>query len=157
MASLSWDSEIDAWSGTISNDTFEQLVVRVVTDGELSRPTARQKKAVGEIESMTAADISRIGSNARAYAEANLAPSELEAMADEDFAVALHTAIVPQLNASKTTYVLFAGESEIDVEHGIGCIAKNGREFTIIDADTLYEEYSWDSVDDFEEFLRGKE
>ena len=153
MVALKWDPEVDAWAATISNDTFEQLVLRVVTDGEESPPTAVQDKAIAQVESMTAADMSQIVTAARAYAEENLDPDELEEMEEEDFELHLHTAIVPRLKDSKATYVLFAAESEIDIEHGIGCIARNGGEFTIIDADSLYEEYDWDSVDAFEELF----
>lgn len=151
MVALSWDSDLDAWSTKLSNDTFDDLEIRVVTDGEDSPPTERQLQAVAQIAALTKADLAALDTLARVYAEANLDADELEEM--EQAALEFHSAVVPRLRDSADTYVLFAAESEIDIEHGAGCICKNGKHFAMIDADCIYEDYDWDANDEFDELL----
>jgi len=146
MNALEWSADEAAWTTTLSNTVFDDLVIRVMTDGDTCAPSPIQLQAVAEIERLTMADLSPIDDLARKYASARLDPDELYNMDDDDFAVEIYCAHVPRLRESNDTYVLFGANSEIDPEHGLGCICKNGKLLAVIPADYVYENLDWDST-----------
>lgn len=156
MADLKWDAGVDAWSTTLSNDVFDELEVLVRTDGENDPPTPRQLQAVDVIERMTIADRDKIGAVARQWGEDNMVEDDLAEMEDEDFDYELHSVVVPRLRDCEDVYLLFTGGSEMEPEHGLGCICKNARQYAICHPDYAYENFDWDSVDELESLLQSK-
>jgi hypothetical protein len=153
MAELIWATDDVSWATLISNDVFDDLEIRVVTGGETNPPTERQLQAVAEIEALTKQDLVRIAELARKYAKDNLEPEDLEEMEDEDYEVEIYSATIPRLRDATDTFVLFAANSEIDMEHGVACVCKNGKQFAVVDADCVYQNYDWDSVDELNALL----
>jgi len=153
MATLNWNRDVEGWTATLSNDVFDDLEIQVTTDGEASPPTARQQKAVAVIESITQANLETVAALVREYAEENLDADELDEMEDEDFVIELHSATVPRLRDSTDSFILFAGNCDVDMEHGVGVICKNATQFAIIHSDRVYDNYDWDSVSELNALL----
>jgi hypothetical protein len=154
MADLKWTADVDSWSTWLSNDVFEDLEVRVTTDGEDDPPTPRQLQAVKAIEQFSVADREKISALARQWGEENLEEDDLEDMEDEDFEFDMTSVVVPRLRHCEDVFFLFTGNSEMEPEHGLGCICKNGNQFAICPPDHAYDDFDWDAVDEWESLLQ---
>ena len=155
MIDLQWTPDVDSWALSLSNSVFDELEIRVATDGESDPPTARQQQAVAVLCNFTTQDRDKIRRLARRWAEENMVEHELEDMEDEDFEYDVTGALVPRLRDSEALYFILTGRSEIEPEHGLGCVCKDGTQFTICHPDHAYQDYDWDSVDVFEALLAG--
>ena len=153
MGTLNWDSSVEAWATTLSNGVFDDLEIRVTTDGDASPPTEKQQQAVAEIEQITSATLDTIAALVHKYAADNLDPDEFDEMEDEDFIIEIHSAAIPRLRNSPDTFILFAGNCDVDMEHGLGVICKNVSQFAVVHSDCVYENYDWDSIDELNALL----
>lgn len=153
MHDLQWTPDLESWAMMLNNDVFDELEIQVRTDGEADPPTPKQIAAVDMICSLTRADLKTIPTLVRKWAEENMEEEDLEEMEEEDFELEIYAALVPKLRDSEALYFILTGNSEVDFEHGLGCICKNGSQFAICHADDAYENYDWDSIEEFEALL----
>ena len=139
----------------MTDSHFEDLEIRVLTDGESTRPTAVQLKAVALIEQIAKKGLPSTKKLARKYAMEYLGPEEVEDMEDEDLAIEIHAAVVPRLRDADSTYIIFVGNSDIDMEHGVAILCKDGIKITVTHSDVAYANHDWDDTAEFEQLLGG--
>lgn len=156
MLELSWNPDVAAWSAIIDAAPFDDLEVIVATDGAADPPTPRQLEAVALLEQFQQSHIEQLQALAEQWAEENLDEDDLADMEDEDLEYVVHTVLIPRLRESEHLYLVFAGGTEIEPEHGLGCLCKNGNEFMICHPDYAYSPSpDWDDTAPFEALLNG--
>ncbi|QEG40467.1 hypothetical protein [Roseimaritima ulvae] len=155
MTKLDWSSADEAWTASLSTAHFDDLEIRVVTDGESAPPTDAQLKAVALIEQIAQKGLPPTKELARKYAMEYLGPDEVEDMEDEDLAIEIHAAIVPRLRDTESTYIMFVGNSDIDMEHGVAILCKDGIKLAVTHSDVAYANHDWDETAEFEQLIGG--
>lgn len=150
MHDLQWTPDLESWTMMLNNDVFDELEIEVKTDGEADSPTPKQIAAVDMICSLTRADLKTIPTLVKTWAEENMEEEDLEEMEAEDFELEIGGVVVPKLRDSEALYFIFTGDSEVDIEHGLGCVCKNGSQFAICDTDYAYMDYDWDAIKELE-------
>ena len=153
MSDLQWDADEQCWLLRLSNNVFDDLEIRVTTDGESDFPTPKQIATVETILKLTEADCGTIAAIVRKWAEENWDAEQLEDMEDEEFEYEITSAVVPRLRDAESEYFIFIGSSELEPEHGLGCICKDGSQFAICHPDHGFENYEWDSVSELNALL----
>ena len=153
MPDFQWDADDECWKLRLSNRVFDDLEIRVTTDGESNVPTPKQIATVETILKLTEADRDTIAAIVRKWAEDNWDAEQLEDMEDEEFEYEITSAVVPRLRDAESEYFIFIGSSELDPEHGLGCICRDGSQFAICHSDQGCENYEWDSVDELDALL----
>ena len=155
MTKLKWSSGDEAWTSTLTQGHFEELEIRVLTDDESTQPTEAQIKAVALIEEIAKKGLPSMKKLARKYALEYLGPDEVEDMEDEDLDIEIQAAVVPRLRDTDSTYVIFVGDSDIDFEHGVAIVCKDGVKFAVTHSDVAYANHDWDDTSEFEQTLGG--
>lgn len=153
MAQLDWSSDEDAWAVDLVTEQFDELRVLVRTDGESDRPTEIQLAAVAVVEKIANEGLPPLTELARKYALQYLGPDEVDDMEDEDLMIDIHAVFIPGLRASADTYMIFVGNSDIDIEHGVAVVCKNGSLFAVTHSDIAYSSFSWDDTVELDSIL----
>lgn len=153
MTKLNWSSADEAWVGTLTQGHFQDLEICVLTDDESTQPTEVQTKAVALIEELAKKGLPSMKKLARNYAIRYLGPDEVDELEDEDLAIEIQVAVVPRLRDSESIYIIFAGSSDIDIEHGVAIVCKNGVKFVVTHSDVAYADSDWDDTSELEQTL----
>jgi hypothetical protein len=153
MTKLEWSAADDAWTASVTTEYFEALEIRVLTDGESNPPTEAQQKCVALIEQIAQQGLPSTEKLARRYATEYLGPEEAEELEDEELAIEIHTAVVPRLRESDAAYIIFLGSSDIDFEHGVAVLCKDGTKLAVTHSDIAYADHDWDDTAEFEQQL----
>lgn len=75
----------------------------------------------------------------------------------DDCTFSCDNASIPYLNESKTAYVFLNASSEIDDEHGVCFLIRNGDVVACCHGDESLEFYGWDSIDDLDALAQDGE
>ena len=153
MTKLEWSPADDAWIASLTTQHFEALEIRVLTDGESTPPTESQLRSVSLIEQIAQNGLPPTKKLARKYAMEYLGPDEVEDMEDEDLAIDIYAAVVPRLREANDAYVIFVGNSDIDLEHGVAVLCKDDVRFAVAHSDIAYVNHEWDDTAEFEQLL----
>ncbi|GAA4469173.1 hypothetical protein [Novipirellula rosea] len=153
MAKLQWCPDEEAWTALVDSEHFAELELRVLSDEEPEPPTASQLKSVAVVEQYARTGLPSTEKLARKYALEYLGSDEVDDMKDEDFAIDIHAAIVPRLRDSSDTYVIFVGASDIDPEHGVSILCKNGKICVVTHSDFAYANYDWDDTSELDQLI----
>lgn len=147
-----WDREHHAWIATVTT-LAGPIAVEIDTDDEDDPPTAMQLKALDSITNFSAKQFQQISDLVVKWAHDTMDKDDLADMEEEDFEYRLHSATIPKLRATTELYVVFVGNSEIEPEHGIGCISHNGRRFAVVHPDTARDIRDWDDLKTLNSFI----
>lgn len=155
MTKLQWSPDDEAWTANLTRGNFAELEIRVLTDDESTQPTEAQLRAVALIEELAENGLPSLNASARNYARKHLPPDLVEDMVDEDLAIEIQSAVVPRLRDTGSTYIIFVGNSDIDFEHGVAILCKDGVKFAVTHSDLAYADHEWDDTSEFEQLLGG--
>ena len=157
MTNLEWSSNDEAWVGSLSGPHFNDLEIRVISheDGQPMPVSDAQLKAVALIEQIAQTGLPSSDDSARKYATKHLSPNQLADFEDEDFAIDIRAAVVPRLRDTNSSYVIFVGDSDIDIEHGVAILCKDGSKIAVTHSDVAYSDYDWDDTTEFDQILGG--
>lgn len=155
MEPAKWDSSDEAWTTTVECPAYGAIDVVIKTDGEMSPPSEKQLAAVALIAGLQQSARKTIREDVKRYAKEYLGEEELEDFESEDFDVVFDFALIPNLRAPRNAYFFLSGESDIDMEHGIACLCKDGEVFRVCHTDLMYANYPRDDPATFDELLRG--
>ncbi|MGY8768175.1 MAG: hypothetical protein ACKVH8_07070 [Pirellulales bacterium] len=155
MINLKWSSDDNSWATMLNNSVFDELEICVITDGESDFPTPKQVAIIESIRQLTKADLEAIAATVRQWVEDNWDAESLDELEleEEDYEYEIHSVIVPRLRDAESEYFIFTGRSEVEPKHGLGCICKNGKQFTICHPHHGFEHFGWDSVSQLEALL----
>lgn len=153
MTPLTWSHDDDAWIGQVTSEELGDIEIRVATEGELDSPTDAQRKSVAMVEELATKGLPRLNDLARKYATEYL----VEDMEDEGFEIELYAAVIPKLRDAVDPYIVFVGHSEIDIEHGVAVVCKNGSKFVVTHSDVAYSAYAydWDDTAELDQLIGG--
>lgn len=154
MTKLEWAPDQDAWTVDWDTDQFDEIEVLVVTDGESSPPTPAQMKSVALAKQIARDGLPSIDDYARQYAMGHLGSDEVDDMEDEDFEIEIHSVVIPRLRESKHAYAIFVGHSDIDLEHGVAVLCKDGTDFAVAHSDMAYTHHDWDDTEELDAYLK---
>jgi hypothetical protein len=155
MTQPQWSHAVDAWTTRVACPAYGDIDVQIKTEGESDPPTEKQLAALRAIASLPKAVRKLVRKDVKRYASDNLDEEDLEDLEPEEFDVEFTAALIPRLRNSPASYFFLFGESEIDVEHGIACLCKNGEALRVCHSDEIYENYDWDATEMFEQMLRA--
>ncbi len=155
MPTLKWSPADEAWTASLESDHFEDLEIRALTDGESTPPTEAQLRSVAIVERFAQIGLPSTKKLARHYALEYLGPEEVEDMEDEDLSVDVYAAIIPRLRETDDSYIIFVGNSDIDVEHGVAVLCKNGSAFAVTHSDIAYANHDWDDTAEIDQLFGG--
>lgn len=157
MTPLTWSRDDDAWVGQVTSEELGDIEIRVATEGESDSPTDAQLKSVAMVEELATKGLPRLNDLARKYATEYLGPDEVGDMEDEDFEIELYAAVIPKLRDAVDPYIVFVGHSEIDIEHGVAVVCKNGSKFVVTHSDVAYSAYAydWDDTAELDQLVGG--
>jgi len=155
MEPAKWDSSGEAWTTTVECPAYGAINVVIKTDGEMFPPSEKQLAAVALIAGLRQSARETIRKDVNRYAKEYLGEEELEDFESEDFDVVFDFALIPNLRAARNAYFFLSGESDIDMEHGIACLCREGDAFRVCHTDLMYENHPCDDTATFDEFLRG--
>ena len=155
MANLQWSRSDEAWIAKHDSEHFEDFEIRVLTDDESVKPSACQLKSVEDAEYFASSGLPPTKKLAREYAAEYLGSDEVDEMDDEELEIEVQTAIIPRLRESVNTYVVFVGNSDIDIEHGVAIICKNRRVCAVAHSDLAYTPYEWDDTTELDQLCGG--
>lgn len=155
MTQLTWSHEDDAWIGSVSGDELGDLEIRVLTDDESVSPTDAQLRSLEIVEQLAKSGLPRLKKLARKYAMEYLGSDEVEDMESEDFDIEVQTATIPKLRNSDDKYIIFLGDSDIDIEHGVAVVCKNGTKFAVTHSDIAYSPHDWDDTAELDRLVGG--
>lgn len=156
MQEPAWDAAHGAWRTRVKSPAVGRVDVLIYTDGPNDLPTPQQLAAVETITGLDKEIRRTLRTEARRYARTVLDPEEYEECEPEDFRVEFSTAVVPRLRAAESAYFFLQGSWDIDFEHGVAFLSRNGVDFRGCDTGAVYEQYTWDAVDDLEKLLGGR-
>ena len=97
-----------------------------------------------------------IRKSVRRYAREYLGPEEYEELEPEDLQVEFHTVLIPPLKSSEAIYFFVQGHSDIDMEHDVACLCRNGNTFRVCHTDDMYQPYEGDATERFETLLGSR-
>ena len=155
MTQLTWSREDEAWVGSVSGDELGDLEIRVLTDDQSVSPTDAQLKSLGVVEELAKTGLPRLKKLARKYALEYLGPDEVADMESEDFEIEIQSATIPRLRNSDDAYIIFLGDSVIDIELGVAVICKNGSKFAVTHSDIAYSTHDWDDTAELDQLVGG--
>jgi hypothetical protein len=155
MTKLRWSSRDEAWTAKLTGRNFAELEIRVLTDDKSTQPTGVQLRAVALIEELAEKGLPSLYELARRYAMQHLGPDMVIDMEDDDLTINIQVAVVPRLRDSESAYIMFLGDSDIDIEHGVAVLCKDGVKFAVTHSDVAYGDHDWDETAEFDQTLRG--
>lgn len=155
MEPAKWDSSREAWTTTVECPAYGTIEVVIKTDGEISPPSEKQLAAGALIAELQQSARKTIRKDVKRYAKEYLGEEELEDFESEDFDVDFDFALIPNLRAAQNVYFFLSGDSDIDMEHGIACLCRNGDAFRVCHTDLMYENYPCDDTATLDGFLQG--
>jgi hypothetical protein len=147
MAAPVWDPAVEAWTTSVTCPAYGDINVEIKTDGETTQPSERQLHALSLIASLQAAARKSIRKDVKRYAKEILDEEEMEDFEAEDFDTQFTDALIPNLRNSESTYFFLSGEFDIDMEHGIVCLCRDGEAFRVCDSAAKYEPYQLDDTE----------
>jgi hypothetical protein len=107
------------------------------------------------VEEIAKSGLPRLNKLARKYAVEYLGPEEVADMEAEDFEIEIQAATIPRLRNANDTYIIFLGDSDIDIEHGVAVICKNGSKFAVTHSDVGYSTGDWDDTSELDQLVGG--
>jgi hypothetical protein len=155
MTEMTWSHDDDAWIGQVTGEKLGDIEIRVITDGESIPPTDVQMRSLAVVEQLAQTGLPRLKKLARKYAIEYLGPDEVADMDDEELEIEIHAATIPKLRNAVDTYIIFVGESDIDIEHGVAVVCKNGSQLAVTHSDIAYENYDWDDTAELDQRVGG--
>lgn len=155
MQQATWDRSREAWTTTVECPAYGTLEVLIKTDGEASSPSEKQLAALAIIGELSQSVRKTIQKDTKRYAKEYLGEDELEDFESDDFDADFDFALIPNLRDAEHTYFFLAGESDIDIEHGIALLCKDGDAFRVCHTDCMYENYPCDDCESLDQVLHG--
>lgn len=156
MSQPQWDAAGGCWTTTVKSLAFGSLGVLIQTPGENDHPSEPQLAALMLLSGLTKAVRKPIRKSVRRYAKEFLSPEEYEDLEPEDLQVDFHTALIPPQGASAAVYFFVQGSSDLDMEHDVACLCRDGNTFRVCHTDDMYAPDQGDATTRLEALLGPK-
>jgi hypothetical protein len=155
MSQPKWDEGGGCWTTTVKCPAFGSLDVLIQTLGENDPPSEQQLAALTLLSGLTKVIRKPIRKSVRRYAKELLGPEEYEELEPEDLQVDFHTALIPPQGTS-AAYFFVQGSSDLDMEHDLACLCRNGNTFRVCHTDDMYAPDQGDATTRLEALLGPK-
>lgn len=156
MSQPQWDESGGYWTTQVTSPAFGTLDVLIQTLGENDPPGEHQLAVLKLIQELTKVVRKPIRKSVRRYAKDLLGPEEYEELEPEDLQVDFHTALIPAVKSSEGKYFFVQGNSDLDMEHDLACLCRDGNTFLVCHADDMYQTYEGDPSAQLERLLGKK-
>lgn len=144
MSQPQWDESCGYWTTTLKCQAFGTLDVLIQTLGENDPPSEQQLATLTLIQELTKVVRKPIRKSVRRYAKDLLSPEEYEELEPEDLQVDFHTALIPAVKSSERKFFFVQGNSDLDMEHDLACLCRDGNTFLVCHTDNMYQTYEGD-------------
>lgn len=156
MPQPQWDASGGCWTSTVKCPAWGELDILIQTAGESQPPSEQQLAALKVIAGLPKTVRKPMRKSMRRYAKAYLGPEEFEELEPEDLQVEYHTALIPPQTGSDATWFFLQGSSDLDVEHDVACLCRNGNTFLVCHTDDMYSPDQDDATKRLETLLGPK-
>ena len=151
---MKWINAYECWTTNVRCPLAGSVEIFIRTMDKNTEPTEIQIAALEDIQQLPVSLAAGIAEDARRFAIENMNSSMLECVEESDFQLRFSEGLIPPLRKAADRYFFLAANTDIEPEHGVACLFKNGAAYRVCHSDLLYEAYDWDEIHLFENELR---